>query len=261
MHSSTHTVGVPGVGPAAGTQYSGTRKRCISSLQVTYHQEIHRPSSQVAVNQLTPSLGGPYSGSAPREYGLGEGAHSLKEGRIVPDEEEQDFYGPPPLPVNSWEPPCKPQQGHPPRLSPPPPPPSCQFIATTSQSPLFRFEDGLRHKVNVEIENFRSSLQEVMREQFTSHRYHQSQHSLKEELQDYPIEAVNQLDDAGQSIETSVDSGVYGEVSVPTAVPVVEETPTTHSVEKETNLALIRLQTLASFITTNLQSAYFNISK
>ena len=30
-------------------------------------------------------------------------------------------------------------------------------------------EDGLRHRINIEIENFRASVQEIMREQFSSH--------------------------------------------------------------------------------------------
>ena len=36
---------------------------------------------------------------------------------------------------------------------------------------LLGLEDGLRHKVNVEIENFRASVQEIVREQFALQRH------------------------------------------------------------------------------------------
>lgn len=38
---------------AAPSQGSGAKRRCISSLQVTYHQEIHKPAPQL-VNRLPP---------------------------------------------------------------------------------------------------------------------------------------------------------------------------------------------------------------
>jgi hypothetical protein len=55
-------------------------------------------------------------------------------------------------------------------------------VDTTCSVPLVRIllyiglEDGLRQRVNVEIENFRASLQEVMREQFASQRSIQCNH-------------------------------------------------------------------------------------
>lgn len=44
-------------------------------------------------------------------------------------------------------------------------------------------EDGLRHRINVEIEKFRASVQEVMREEFASQRhpvYHSAPHSSQQ---------------------------------------------------------------------------------
>lgn len=38
---------------AAPSQGSGAKRRCISSLQVTYHQEIHKPAPQL-VTRLPP---------------------------------------------------------------------------------------------------------------------------------------------------------------------------------------------------------------
>jgi hypothetical protein len=63
-------------------------------------------------------------------------------------------------------------------------------------------------------------------------------------------EVLNE-DEHGQSIETSIDSGVCVEAT-PTEAP---KAPPPSSTEEEMSLALIRLQTLAAVITTNLQQA------
>ena len=138
--------------------------------------------------------------SHPYSYGLvdvdqqavGEGEYSQETGRPVP--EEGDFYDP-----NSshWEPPLITRHAAvgPGPISPATLPPPL----TVPHSPLYSedstiyctscynwcvcvcvgLEDGLRQRVNVEIENFRASLQGVMREEFVSQRNpHYSHHNL-----------------------------------------------------------------------------------
>ncbi|CAI8028001.1 hypothetical protein GBAR_LOCUS15963 [Geodia barretti] len=240
--------------PAAAVQYSGGRKRCISSLQVTYHQEIHRPAPRLAQFNQPHNTS---SGCGSIDHRPEEDGHSQEAGRFVPDDEDLDFYGPPSLVL----PPCS-MPGLPPPLPPPsslahwdPPPqklhsaepssisespPNLPPIPTVPYSPLF--------------EHFRASLQEVMREQFASQRSLQCNHhphctchqycQIKEENQHRPSEVLNEDEDEhGQSIETSIDSGVCVEATHPPP----------SSTEEEMSLALIRLQTLAAVITTNLQ--------
>jgi hypothetical protein len=126
----------------------------------------------------------------------------------------------------------------------------------------------------VEIENFRASIQEIVREQFASQRHQlhtapptccSDQHNctVKEErdaadtwIQTLDVAAEplanSSQDDHVHSVETSVDSGVCIETT-PTAS---EATPP--STEEEMNLALIRLQTLAALISCNLQRAEYS---
>ena len=208
---------------------SEARKRCISSLQVTYHQEIRKPVprlgespfsgypenrwSSVVHEQETPGHINTISSYScvPVHQSL-EGA-CLQERRLEPSPEEQDFYPPPPpplsVPSNSEQLPLDTlSQQHAVHHSCGPTPPPLPCYQATPRSPLFGkmmptlqlyvhatavydciqtqlqvvlkeqhfkpligLEDGLRHRVNVEIENFRASIQEIVREQFASQRH------------------------------------------------------------------------------------------
>lgn len=87
--------------PGAPDQSSGARKRCISSLQVTYHQEIHKPTPRLlppaytetrynAAHTYSATVLIPSSSCVPVEQSL-EDVY-LQEGDLEHDQSDLDFY-------------------------------------------------------------------------------------------------------------------------------------------------------------------------